>query len=422
MRVHREGGGGNAVRAACAFAALLIAVAAAGQETKGFSFDTFSSAQGLQLRQDAAISGDVLRVTPARHDSAGAAWFGQRVPVRNGFTTTFRFQFTERGGLGHGADGLAFVLQNVGANAIGARGSAGGFGLGTHGYEGTQAIPQSIAVFFDTFRNADEGDTSDNSLSISTNGPIGSLRWPPPRLGRVPKLKIKLKDGAVHAARVVYEPPVISVYLDDFSKPVLRASADLATIIDASGSAFIGFTASTGGGWENQDVLSWSFDPKLRESVESTIEFSNEDTGTNTRFEQAACLPDRNLCTPERATVQATGPGRFHVILPAHLEWSASIPNPSGATAVISNAKGTVCWDLQGLGQMGCNGPGGNGLRAGDGFVAPQEQAGALIQRTVNGQTSFSVNGRMRNVLRNKTGAGEFRGHEGYFEFDVELR
>jgi len=248
------------------------------------------------------------------------------------------------------------------------------------------------------------------------------LRWPPPRLGRVPKLKIALKDGAVHSARVVYEPPVISVYLDDFSKPVLRASADLATIIDSSGSAFLGFTASTGAGWENHDVLSWSFDPKLRESVESSIEFSSEELGTNARFEQAACLPDRNLCTPEHATVQATGPGRFHIVLPAHLEWGASIPNPSGAAAVISSARGKVCWDLQALGQMGCNGPEGNGLRGGDGFVAPKEQAGALIQRTMNGQTSFSVNGRTRNVSRNKKGDMEFREHEGYFEFDVEVR
>jgi hypothetical protein len=333
--------------------------------------------------------------------------------VRNGFTTTFRFQLTEQGGLGHGADGLALVLQNVGTEAIGGRGGSGGFGRGGHGHENEQAIPQSIAIFFDTFKNADDGDPSDNSLSISTNGPIGSLRWPPPRLGRVAKLKTVLKDAAVHTARVVYEPPVISVYLDDFARPVLRASVDMKTIIDASGSAYIGFTAATGAGWENHDVLSWSFDPNLRESVDSSVEFSAVD---------AACLPGRNLCTPEKASVEATGPGRFHVILPAHLEWGATVPNPSGGTAVISNARGNVCWDLAALGPMGCNGPAGNGLRAGAGFVTPNEEAGALIQQTVNGQTSFSVNGRTRNVFRNATGAAEFRGHEGFFEFDVEIR
>jgi hypothetical protein len=406
------------------FACLMICAAvAAAQERKSFSFETFSSPEGLQLRQDASVAGSVLRLTPANQNAVGAAWFSQRVPVRSGFATTFRFQLTEQGGLGRGADGLALVLQNVGTDAIGGRGGSGGFGLGGRGHDQEQAIPQSIAVFFDTFKNAEDGDPSDNSLSISTNGPIGSLRWPPPRLGRVAKLKPVLKDGAVHVARVVYEPPVISVFLDDLSKPVLRAAVDLGTIIDESGSAYIGFTAATGAGWENHDVLSWSFDPTLRESVDSSIEFSKiEDISSNVRFEKAACLPERNLCTPEKASVEAIGPGRFHVILPAHLEWGASVPNASGRAVEIGNARGNVCWDLQGLGPMGCNGPEGDGLRAGAGFVAPNDQAGALIQRTVNGQTSFSVNGRMRNVFRNQSGAAEFREHEGFFEFDVEVR
>jgi len=402
---------------------MICAAVAAAQERKSFSFETFSSPEGLQLRQDASVAGSVLRLTPANQNAVGAAWFSQRVPVRSGFATTFRFQLTEQGGLGRGADGLALVLQNVGTDAIGGRGGSGGFGLGGRGHDQEQAIPQSIAVFFDTFKNAEDGDPSDNSLSISTNGPIGSLRWPPPRLGRVAKLKPVLKDGAVHVARVVYEPPVISVFLDDLSKPVLRAAVDLGTIIDESGSAYIGFTAATGAGWENHDVLSWSFDPRLRESVDSSIEFSKiEDISSNVRFEKAACLPERNLCTPEKASVEAIGPGRFHVILPAHLEWGASVPNASGRAVEIGNARGNVCWDLQGLGPMGCNGPEGDGLRAGAGFVAPNDQAGALIQRTVNGQTSFSVNGRMRNVFRNQSGAAEFREHEGFFEFDVEVR
>lgn len=393
---------------------LMLSGASVAQDKKSFSYyENFDTASGFVFRQDASLHRNVLRLTPAHDNAVGAVWFGERVPVKNGFSTTFRFQLTEQGGLGRGADGLALVLQNVGTDAIGARGGSGGFGMGGRGNEDERAIPQSVAVFFDTFKNNDDGDPSDNSLSISTNGPIGSLRWPPPRLGRVPKLKPSLKDGAVHVARVVYEPPVISVYLDDLAKPVLRASVDMATIIDASGSAYIGFTAATGAGWENHDVLSWSFDPNLRESVDSSVQFSAV---------EAACLPDRNLCTPEKPAVEMTAPGRFHITLPAHLEWTASVPNPSGGTAVISNARGNVCWDLDALGPKGCNGPAGNGLRAGAGFVAPNDQAGALIQQTVSGQTSFSVNGRTKNIFRNKNGAPEFRGHEGYFEFDVEIR
>ena len=64
---------------------------------------------------------------------------------------------------------------------------------------------------------------------------------------------------------------------------------------------------------------------------------------------------------------------------------------------VVSNPQGLVCWDLTAQGPQGCNGPGGN--RAG---------SGALIQRTNNGRTEFSVDDR----------TGNFRDNEGYFGFE----
>src|SRR5580692_9876249 len=103
---------------------------------------------GLTLAGSASLNGEVLRLTSAKPDLAGAAWLPERQPVGNGFETTFQFRLTEPGGLGRGADGLAFVLQNSGTSALGGQGSGGGFALQR---EGSTAIPQSIAVFFDTF-------------------------------------------------------------------------------------------------------------------------------------------------------------------------------------------------------------------------------------------------------------------------------
>jgi len=57
-------------------------------------------------------------------------------------------------------------------------------------------------------------------------------------------------------------------------------------------------------------------------------------------------------------------------------------------------------WNPDALGPEGGNGPGGN--RAG---------AGAIIQRTNNGRTDFSVDDR----------TGNFRDSEGYFEFDASI-
>ena len=124
-------------------------------------------------------------------------------------------------------------------------------------------------------------------------------------------------------------------------------------------------------------------------------------------FSKWACLPDRARCTPDRPIAEEKGPGQFHVILPASSEWSISVPDAKG-TAAIHAAEGTVC-----LSTEACAGPQGNGGAAGPGFLAPDKPVGALISKVINGRTYFSVNHRK----------GEpFRGHEGYFEFDVSTR
>jgi hypothetical protein len=120
-------------------------------------------------------------------------------------------------------------------------------------------------------------------------------------------------------------------------------------------------------------------------------------------FAEWHCLPDRRRCTPEHAIVKDLGGGRYHIVLPAHLEWGASIPAPKGTTASMSAAAGTVCLDAESR----CSGP------AGTGDIIRNAPAGALISKTSAGKTWFSVNDR--------SGAA-FRKHEGYFEFEVEVK
>jgi hypothetical protein len=144
---------------------------------------------------------------------------------------------------------------------------------------------------------------------------------------------------------------------------------------------------------ERADVTSGMF------SVDSSVAFA-----------KWPCLPERARCTPERAMVEARGPDLYHVLLPAHLEWGASIPNPAGAPALVRAAAGTVCLART---PQSCGGPDGKGAAAGEGFLVPAELPGALVIKTIDGRTWFSVNGR--------AGAA-FRNHEGYFEFDVSVR
>ena len=360
---------------------LLLQVAGAAPQSAGTE---------LHLVGSATLTPAGLRLTPAKRHMAGAAWFRNKQIVSGGFEIRFRFQLTHRGGLGRGADGFAVVLQNSGLDALGSPGSAGGFALGESRYGNRAAIPQSIAVFFDVFRNPELSDPSDNYIAICTAGKPSQMQWPPPRLAQTRGLPVNLKDGREHEALISYRPPVMTVSVD--GNVVLKSTVDLSTVIDGDGAAYAGFTASTGNGFLNHDILTWSMRPEVSSSMSVvTSEIS---------FFKVPCMAERNLCTPEQAMVDPSGPATYHVVLPAHLPWGAQVPNPSGRDMIISNARGIACWNMKLLDEAGCNGPAGN---AGG--------AGALIQRTNNGRTGFSIDDR----------SGDFRDNEGYFEFDATV-
>jgi len=368
-------------------------------------FDDFASIGGLRLVGDAAVSGKVLRLTRARPNKSGAVWFREKQPVQSGFETTFQFQLTHQDWYFRGTDGFAFVLQNSGPAALGGIGSAGGFGVADPTNPRHSGIPWAIAVFFDTCRNKEEGDPSSNYIAIRANGGPTELRWPPPHLAFTPSLSVRLKDRKVHTARIIFQPPVLSVFLDGSIAPVLESAVDLSIATDHQGSAWVGFTAATGWGYENHDILNWSF---AGVDVNSSMSVVSSDIS----FPMSACLPNHNLCTPERAFIEQKGAG-YHVVLPANLEWGASIASPSGRPMVVTNAHGIVCWDFKARGSEGCSGPSGNGAPAGAGFLAEDAPAGALIMRTREEHIWFSVNGRS---------GVSFENNEGFYEFDLKIR
>jgi hypothetical protein len=381
----------------------ILLLAAIGSVQAEVRFADFRTAKGLRLVGSASVGAGVLRLTPAKQDKAGAAWAAEKQPVAGGFDTTFQFRLTNQGGLGAGADGIAFVLQNSGPAAIGGLGSAGGFAVSDPAYRSkVKGIPFSVAVFFDTFRNTDEDDPSANFVALRTHGKPNEMRWPATRLAFTPQLAVDMKDGKVHTARIVFRPPVLSVSLDGAA--VLQAAVDLSIVVDGQGSAWVGLTASTGSGYEDHDVLNWSFHGEKVSSGMSVV-------SSEVSFQMSECLADRNLCTPEGAKVEPHE-GGYHVVLPANREWGASIPNPEAKGVAMEHEQGIVCWDLKARGSDGCSGPAGSGARGGEGFLVPDAAAGALVMSTHDGRSWFSVNGR-------RMGFGE---NEGFFEFDVRLK
>jgi len=212
----------------------------------------------------------VLRLTPNQTYWAGSAWYNTQQPVSGAFSSTFIFEIS---GNSTPADGIAFVIQNsaAGTAALGPEGCGIGFGGSTGGctpYQGPQTgITQSLAVELNTYMNSEDqsgndvqiqscltaANSVDQSCTIAINSSLNLLPVP-----------ITLSDGNPHTMIINYSGPstkLLDVILDGndlFSGGVVF---DMTTIGLNSGNAWVGFTGATGGAFDNQDILSWTFSP-----------------------------------------------------------------------------------------------------------------------------------------------------------------
>ena len=227
-----------------------------------FNFSDFSGAGGsLYLNGDAAIVGSALRLVPAAYLKVGSAYHisRQHLSLPGGWTTTFQFRITNLSDAADangdpGADGFAFIIQDSSPSALGAAG-------GGIGYAG---ISRSLAVEFDTWFNIETGvnDTDSNHVAVHTRWQDPNSETDVARLG-VASVPFDLEDGQVHTATIAYNGSgQLSISLDGV--PTLTVDFnhnDYLQILDSSGFAWVGFTAATGGAWEDIDILNWSFTP-----------------------------------------------------------------------------------------------------------------------------------------------------------------
>jgi hypothetical protein len=253
------------------------------QAQQTFSFPNFNSTTGLQTNGSAAVApngnASVMRITPATGNQGGSTWYTTAVPLQAGFTTTFTFQFTGQGGTGGHADGIAFVVQHSPTGISFLDTNVGG-SIGYADDDGDanpmSGIANSVAIEFDTFTNGWDpnnnhvaiqscwdGNNSNKHTGTCLNGQRSGMNPTLAINSALSSLNININDGAVHTAIVTYSPPCancqnLTVLLD--GQQVAAATLDLVNLgLDATDDAFVGFTASTGGGFENQDILSWSF-------------------------------------------------------------------------------------------------------------------------------------------------------------------
>ncbi len=267
---------GKSALATCLLAASALLASAAAEATT-VSYIGFSSTAGLKLVGSAttATTGDgtVLRLTPANYNQSGAAYSSSAITLGSSdtFSTRFQFRITDPGGADP-ADGITFVLA---ASPTGL--GAAGYGLGYNG------VSNSVAIEFDMYDNGnvdslgffpaepDSGNhvaidtggalTDTNPVNVYGNASCGFATGTPPQNPYT--AAGCMSNGDLWTATINYNGADLSATLSDPAKGSAftvysNYGIDIGSYLGTD-TAYVGFTGSTGAGYQNQDIVNWEF-------------------------------------------------------------------------------------------------------------------------------------------------------------------
>ena len=206
----------------------------------------FTSSTGLTLNGGASIVSNRLRLTDGGTTEARSAFFTTPVNIQS-FTNNFSFQLTSATG-----DGFTFVIQGDSSPTwIGTAGGGLGYGAGAPG--GIAGIPLSAAVKFDIYNNNGEGS---DSTGLYINGASPTI----PAIDMTSS-GVVLSSGDILNVAMTYNGTTLSWTITDTTTGKSFSTSAAVNLLDIieSPTAYVGFTASTGGSTATQDILSWTF-------------------------------------------------------------------------------------------------------------------------------------------------------------------
>ncbi len=191
-----------------------------------------------------ALGGDCYQLTDIWNNQNGTVWYADQIDLNQNFDITFLMNLGSNDATG--ADGVCFVLQTQGTNAIGV--SGGGMGY--------QSFTTSLGIEFDTWQNGKSSDPTFDHIAIQKNGSVNhnaaeNLAGPV----QMDAFNANTEDGDDHVVRITWDPAtqIIQVYFDC----VFRLQTTVNIIEDIfSGQPLVywGFTAATGGATNIQKV------------------------------------------------------------------------------------------------------------------------------------------------------------------------
>ncbi len=194
--------------------------------------------QNYSLNGDAvAMNGNCIAVTPNQLWQNGSVWYTDLLDLSQPFSLEFQMNFGTVDV--NGADGMAFVLQTVGPNAIGSDGAGFGF----------QGFNPSFGIEFDTYHNGDISDITQDHVAFHRDGNIYHNQ-PNNLAGPVTAhpAGLNIEDGQEHPVKITWNPTtqLIELYFDC----TLRLSAQINlvnSIFNGTSQVWWGFTGATGG-------------------------------------------------------------------------------------------------------------------------------------------------------------------------------
>jgi hypothetical protein len=216
--------------------------------TSSVDFHGGFTSGGMALVSAAKLNGSSVRLTDGNYSEAAAAWFPTQLNVQ-GFSTDFTFQ--QKDGTVPIGDGLTFAIQGVGTTAIGPNG--GGLGYGALIAGGTGGIPKSVAVKFDLFQNAHEGN---NSTGLYTNG--ASPEDGATTLGG----GVNLQTADIFAVHISYDGSTLTMTITDTVDNTKTFTKSWPITIPATvggSTAWVGFTGGTAHYTAVQDIFNWTY-------------------------------------------------------------------------------------------------------------------------------------------------------------------
>lgn len=243
------------VAAACAVAGLALSTQASATVVFGSAGDVAWNSPAV-IRNGSAhavdtADGRVMRLVDTVTGQAGSAFFNNPyvLGANSDFEASFTFRITPADTGGVRSDGFTFVIARSP--------TALGTGGGDLGYGG---ILPSVALEFDIHQNGG-WDSNDSHIGVLKNGNVTE------HLAQT-ATAMRMDNGDKWRAVVRYlgQGDALTVQLTDLDEPTLPISSlfykiDIPNIIGCGSAgcfdSYFGFTAGTGAGFANHDIIGW---------------------------------------------------------------------------------------------------------------------------------------------------------------------